>query len=108
MKKIAIIILISLSALCTYAQKKEQVKTPVPEQVVKQKADSAAAADPMFVLQGNYQDFQLLKNALVALKFYAKDNTPDVKAVELVEWIDKQIRYQVSLLNKKEDPQKKE
>lgn len=114
MKKIAIIIIVSLTALAgahagqkaiansivSYADsaKPKESKPAVHKDTAAKKDTLAAPQQPVFILQGSYQDFVLLKNALVLLKFYSKENTPDAKAVELVEWIDKQLNYQVQLL----------
>jgi hypothetical protein len=122
MKKIAIVILVSLSALAathvnagckmpapclgysipTYSDTaKPTVKKPVA-------ADSTAKAqEPVFILQGSFQDFQALRNALFTLAFYAKSGSPDAKQVELVEWIDRQLKYQVQKLQAPPDTPKK-
>jgi hypothetical protein len=133
MKKIAIVILVSLSALAathvnagckmpapylgysipTYSDSsKPKVRCPKCDtsQTVTSipVADSThKAQDPVFILQGSFQDFQALRNALFTLAFYAKSGSPDAKQVELVEWIDRQLVYQVQKLQAPPDIPKK-
>lgn len=118
MRKITTIVLITLSmaALCSFTnntsatcinQSSTVADSSKPKMQKNAESVSAvpkkdtATQQPVFVLQGSYQDFLLLRNALYTLKFYSKKEAPGVNEVELMKWIDDQLNYQVDLLKQK-------